>query len=503
MPAATNRVTRFIAHSAEELFSRIGYLRGSRLDPVGRNLDKECGYVQSPTIDTYYNLYSRNGVASRVVNVFPDECWQKPPDVYEVEDEDTETEFEKYVSDTLVRDMGLWSVLHRADRLSGIGQLGLVLIGFDDGRTLDKPVAGLNDQGQPSQGRPPRPPKVTFFRVLSQKDVVGIELDNDPTSPRFGYPKFYQIGLHNTEQTSMLGTVVLAPTVSYKVHWTRVVHLADNRMSSEIAGLPRLQQPLNNITDLRKVLGGSAEMFWKGAFPGYAFTTYKEVAGQIDPVDKDELLDEYQRYSDGLQRVLTGENGEWKSLDPQIADPTNHVTQHLLIVCATIGVPLRIFLGSEAAHLASTQDKETWNDRLMARNNRYLDPYVVRPLIDRLVLVGAAPTPLNGPTAYLTSWSDLNATTEKDRADIAMKTTQALLQYVTSGAWKLVPPKMYFVTILHHTAKEADAIILAAGGEDKILKGLQEVIDKAGKNAANAQDPTKATGSGGKRNALG
>ena len=238
---------------------------------------------------------------------------------------------------------------------------------------------------------------MAFYRVFTQRDITGIELESNQSSPRFGYPKFYNINFGSPDDALQTGTIVSSKTVSYKVHWTRIVHLADNRLSSEIAGIPRLQQPLNNVSDLRKVLGGSAEMFWKGAFPGYAFTTYPELAGQLDPIDKDELLDEYQAYVDGLQRILTGENGKWESLEPQIADPTNHVTQHLLIICATIGVPLRIFLGSEAAHLASTQDKQTWNDRLMGRNSRYLDPYVVRPVIDRLIMTGVCPPPSAGP----------------------------------------------------------------------------------------------------------
>ena len=500
--AVVNRITKFFAHSAEQLMSFRSQLRGTRLDPVGRDLDKECGYILAPNFNTYWELYNRNGVAARIVNVFPDECWQKPPEVYEVEDESQVTDFERWISDH-IRDKALWSTLHRADRVSGIGQYGVLLIGFTDGRNLDQPVVGLNDAGLPAQGRPAKSLDVAFYRVFSQRDVTGIEIETSQSSPRCGYPKFYNINFASPDDALQSGTIVSSKTVSYKVHWTRIVHLADNRLSSEIAGIPRLQQPLNNVSDLRKVLGGSAEMFWKGAFPGYAFTTYPELAGQLDPIDKDELLDEYQAYADGLQRILTGENGKWESLEPQIADPTNHVTQHLLIICATIGVPLRIFLGSEAAHLASTQDKQTWNDRLMGRNSRYLDPYVVRPVIDRLIMAGVCPSPKTGPTAYLTSWSDLNANTEKDQADISMKLTQSLLQYVTSGAWKLMPPKMYFVMILRMTAKEADAVITAAGGEGKIMSDLQKMVDMAGKNAATGKDPTKKTGTGGKRNGLG
>ena len=110
--AVVNRITKFLAHSAEQLLSFRSQLRGTRLDPVGRDLDKECGYILAPNFNTYWELYNRNGVAARIVNVFPDECWQKPPEVYEVEDESQVTDFERWISD------------HIRARLSGPPSIG-------------------------------------------------------------------------------------------------------------------------------------------------------------------------------------------------------------------------------------------------------------------------------------------------------------------------------------------------------------------------------------------
>ena len=48
------------------------------LDPR-RDIDKEAGYPPNITSEQYKFLYDREGVARRVVNLFPDESWRVDP----------------------------------------------------------------------------------------------------------------------------------------------------------------------------------------------------------------------------------------------------------------------------------------------------------------------------------------------------------------------------------------------------------------------------------------
>ena len=59
-----------------------------------RDIDEECGYPKSITTQQYQYLWDREGIAKRVVEVWPKECWSENPEVLESEDP-SETTFEK------------------------------------------------------------------------------------------------------------------------------------------------------------------------------------------------------------------------------------------------------------------------------------------------------------------------------------------------------------------------------------------------------------------------
>lgn len=483
-PGMMRRMMGIILNATTQARSKLASMMG--LDPTNRDLNKECGYPSEATPDLYKAWFDREGLATRVVNVYPNECMAEYPDVRETEDENVTTPFELAVESMMAEqvseegdlaegELNPMHHLHRVDQLSGIGRFGVLLLGLDDGNLLEQPVRGFNDRGQRAQGRPANKPiKLLYLRAFDESLVTIAKLDNDPYSKRFGRPLAYQIKFTRSEDGQPLLTT---PTTfeERQVHWTRVLHVADNRTSSEVYGVPRLQPVLNRLYDCRKVLGGSAEMFWKGAFPGYAFESHPNTAGLEVELDHEAIKDEMQNFMNNLQRYLTGENGTWKMLAPAVADPSNHMTQQLQIVCSTIDVPLRIFLGSEAGHLASTQDILTWRMRVARRQRMYLEPMLIRPFFNRLIALGVLPK----PAKVLIKWKDLNVATDKDQADVGMKRTQSLLQYVTSGAFLMYRPRYYLVNILKHTALEADAIIKQAGGEEAIVAALKETMKQA------------------------
>ena len=101
-----------------------------------RDIYDECGYPRSGEYvppQKYQDLFDREPIANRVVEVFPKECWQTQPEVYEDEDLEKETEFEKAWGNLAKRLRGessffqdkegspIWEYLLRADILSGIG----------------------------------------------------------------------------------------------------------------------------------------------------------------------------------------------------------------------------------------------------------------------------------------------------------------------------------------------------------------------------------------------
>ncbi len=135
-------------------------------------VDEQCGYPSTYSMTGFWfrELYDRDPLACRVVQLMPKESWQSTPLVYETEEGDEPTEFEEAWDDLgqMLRGEAcwyqdeegspVWEKLRRADILSGIGFFGILLLGVDDGRNLDQPVDGVMSLVRPSAD-PQAPPQ--------------------------------------------------------------------------------------------------------------------------------------------------------------------------------------------------------------------------------------------------------------------------------------------------------------------------------------------------------
>lgn len=457
----------------------------------GRDIDATCGYPEVVTVADYHTMIARGGIPKRVNSVLPDESWRVPPLVYETADEGEETPFEAAWNALLATTKtNPWHYLHRADVESGKGHYGVLLLGISDGQPLDKPVAVRPEN------------RLIFLRAFSQEHVRIAKYNDDVTSPDYGMPELYHIQFANpnTEASEEATGYFTGPDTdrtveATTVHASRVLHVADNRTNSEVFGTPRLQEVYNYLLDLKKVAGGSSEMFWQGAQPGYAIETNKDIVNPT--LDNESIRQQFDGFRNGLQRYLALEGMTIKSLAPQVADPSNHVMTQLNLICATIGVPLKSFLGSESGQLASETDRDSLNDRLTRRQLNYITPFLVRGFIALVVKAGCLPP----PKQVFVDWADLNSMKEKDKAAISMQRVQALLQYVTSGAEKVMPLREFLTKIMYFSPKDADAIIEAVDAND--VEYTKELWEQVQEGTGNPSDPTKKTGAAGKRNAQG
>lgn len=554
------------------------------LDPR-RNIDKECGYPETGSItpQIYRKLYDRESIATRVVQVMPQESWQHTPEVYEDEDTETETPFER-AWDELAQSLRgdshykseegspIWEHLKRADMLSGIGHFGCLLMGFNDGKQLWEPldkvppdgfakdITGVDTSGSKDtqtleakktqevaygsvtgavgtdaqytggQYNPANPmalmqgdknSKLTliFLRAFDESLVQIVQYEADISNPRFGQPVMYMITLNDPREQH---TGVGLPLATVRVHWSRVIHLADNLGSSEIFGVPRMRPVFNRLLDLMKLYGGSAEMYWRGAFPGLSIETHPQLGGDV-VIDAEKTRSMLERYENTLQRYIQLSGMTAKSLAPQVVDPTPQIDTQLQAICILIGIPLRIFMGSERGELASSQDDDTWNGRVNERQNNYLTPRVIVPFVDRLILIGVLPIPNsseeeendeaapedaseeteteetpseevtgnafpdeNQPKkgikkdprssnssgnntdrrgiqkvkqGYCVKWPDLNILTKSEMATTALARTQAMSAYVTGQVESLIDPQDYLSRELGYSEEEAKAIL--------------------------------------------
>jgi len=455
----------------EQLASQGSFLERI-LDPR-RDIDDECGYPKTNelTVGEYKRLYDREPIATRVVEVLPRESWQVVPEVFETEEMDEVTEFEKAFKElgssirgtswyNEVKGNAVWEYLLRVDILSGIGSYGIILLGVNDGKELQEPL-------EPNENN-----ELIFIRTLDRSLVDISSTIQDETNERFGHPEFYNA----TFQTDVSLRVrdVSDTQETRKVHWTRVIHIADNLTSSEIFGVPRQQSVYNRLYDLRKIYGADGETYWRNAVLKLFLETHPQMGGDVD-VDADDMRSMMEQMMNGMQQwgLLKGMSA--KAIAPAVVDPTSHVNAHIEAICINKGIPKRIFVGSERGELASSQDDETWNDRLHHRQNLYITPRVIVPFIDRLIEFGILPEPEEG---YIVKWPDLNTLNDAQKAEIALKKTESLVKFIQGGGDALVSPLDFLIRYQDFTSEEAEAMLettmerLQEEEEENIAAGL-------------------------------
>lgn len=423
------------------ILSRTAYLR-KLLDPR-RDIGAECGHPDTILTSDYHQLFERGDIARRIVTLFPEESWKTSPSLVEAETQG-KTALEKEWK-TLEEELHIWSTLQRLDMLSGIGRFGVLLLGFNDGKPMSEPVDGTGN-------------KLIYVRPFEEYFVDVSSLEGDETNPRFGQPSIYNIRFADTA----VGGQQTQAARSISTHWTRVIHVADNRTNSDVYGTPRMQWVFNRVLDTRKVSGGSGEMFWKGGFPGLALEAQN--IEEDASFDKESAKEQIEAYMNGLQRALYLTGMTAKSLAPQVADPTPHLDLQLRLVAAAIGCPMRVLLGSEQGELASGQDSKAWNTRVEGRRKEYITPFIIRPTIERLMQFGALPM----SKSYEVKWPDLNTPSDEEKASVAEHKANALFKYVTGGVDALLPPFQFLTLVLGMTDEEARAIIKETG--DRLIE---------------------------------
>lgn len=434
------------------------------LDPR-RDIAKECGYPGDPTIDQYRFMWQREPIAARVVSVMARESWQTSPEVYEKENTKTTTPFEQAWDDLSRALRGeswygdqegspVWEILARADILSGVGQFGVVLLGLDDGKDLSEPAEFVKNS---SGSR-----RLLFLRAFDQTLVNILQYETDKKSPRFGQPTMYQVMMADPKEASIAGTALGTDLGNYNVHWTRIAHLADvfhQACSSEILAVPRMRVCYNRLYDLYKTYGGSAEGYWQGAFPGISFETHPQLGGDVD-IDETQMREQLGKYFNRLQRYMVNSGMTAKSLAPQYVDPTPQIEAALNGICIVLGIPKRVFMGSERGELASSQDDMAWNDRLRQRQREYVTPRILIPFVDRLIRLGILPEPLE----YFIKWPNLDSQSDGEKADVALKITQAMSSYVQGGLESMITAEDYLSKVLGYSDDEALAFVKATQG---------------------------------------
>lgn len=170
---------------------RLGWLFGGATHNGRRNYDLEFGYPDAVTANDLWQMYSRGGIASRVIRAFPQATWEEPPVVRDEAGDSTEpklsdgtanssySEFAKSVEDFLIKTQAL-RYLERADRLSSVGRFGILLMGFRDGMPLSAEMRAGKAE-------------LIYMQAYGEMSLQIAEYYRDTSDPNFGKPKLYRV----------------------------------------------------------------------------------------------------------------------------------------------------------------------------------------------------------------------------------------------------------------------------------------------------------------------
>ena len=399
-----------------------------------RDLYQALGYQSQITLTEYIQAYERQDIARKINDAPVQATWRGE---VQITDSAEESEFDE-AWDAVSKRLRIWNKISRLDRLVGLGQYAVLLLGFDDVVRDEDFKEPINENAVNLD--------LKYIYPYHQRNAQIEQYDTDPKSERYGMPIIYKIRVtggqwQNDEQ-------------DLEVHYTRIIHVAEHLLENELFGLPRLKVVWNRLEDLMKIVGGSAEMFWRGARPGHAAKMDKDV--EIGDTDKEEFQQQLSEFEHGMRRWLRLQGVDIQSLAPQVADPSSHVDVQISMIAAASGIPKRLLIGSERGELSSTQDESNWNQNIQDRREQYAETMILRPLIDRLISCGVLPQPDNED--YDVQWPDLWTPSEKEKADTASSVASALKAYTSApGANTIVPERFFLRKVLGWPEEDVDA----------------------------------------------
>lgn len=378
-----------------------------------RDIYNILGYKKTLEFQDYLNRYDRDHIASRIIDAPAKATWKEFPRIIPLDDNGEIKKSQDKKLHKLLRRLdkrtNLRGSISRADRISGIGRYGILVVGIKDGRPLEDPVGTIRSIDE-----------IVYFTPYAENNAKIVSVETSETSPRFGLPTVYEISSNASDETVDPSALRIP---SKKVHHSRVIHIAENMLENGIYGRPRLEKVYNLFDDMAKVVGGSAEFFWRIADRGMQFDLDKDT--QLTDAEEEAFEEEIINWIHGLTRFIKTKGISAKSLGSETADPRGPFNPIISLMSGAVNIPQRVLMGAESGHLASTQDRASWNETISLRQDDFAEPVVVRPLMSLLVGLKVIPNIED----YTVRWPLVQPLTRMEAGDIAQKKSLALINY--------------------------------------------------------------------------
>lgn len=400
---------RRIARARQEL---VGSLDAKRTESW-----VQFGYKADLTFQDFWNAYRRGGAGHGAVHRLLDKCWAESPRVKKPA-EDAETPWEESV-EAVLRAINGWAKLRDFDRRNMVGRYAGLIMRVADNQALNQPLkrGALRDL------------------VPCYEDQLRVSAwDNDAQSETFGKPTMWEF----RSRRPQTGDNQAAPEQWAQVHPSRVLILAEGSVGDHLDGVPLLEAGFNNLVDLEKIAGGSAEGFLKNSqraltikFDAQSSPTVltKNPDGTESGKEVGEVVrEQVDKLNSNIDSALVFQGADVGTLQTSMPAPDKPFEVAANLFAASVQIPFTILFGQQTGRLASDQDRQDFAARCAARQQVELTP-MLEDLIRRLQAIGAIEA-----GEFEIEWPRVDAPSEKDKVEILGKMTGAMEQAFQAGA---------------------------------------------------------------------
>lgn len=369
------------------------------------NIYSDFGYPLELKFSDYWNMYRRFGIASNVADLPVDTCWTTVPTIEGSDAISSEI-------DRLNKRVKFWSRLKALDSRQRIGRYAGLFMRVKDNQTPDKPIGGkLPGSGALVQMIP-----------LYEGQLKVLEVNTDPLDDKFGLPKMYQFDGGDA------GNVNDKAMGSFNIHPDRLIIAAEGADNGDIYGRSCIESCFNSLMDLRKIIGGGGEGFYRNAAQSIVFNLQDPKQAQQNAALLTDLSEQYDDFSKNRNRRAMWTPGlEAKTLESTLIASDTFFNNALNDVAAASKIPATILIGKQTGRLASNEDARAFLSMLNSRRSNFINSMIM-DVINWMILRGILPA---GEVEL--EWDDLLAPSAQEKLDNTDKMASVNQKQFQSG----------------------------------------------------------------------
>lgn len=308
--------------------------------------------------------------------------------------------------------LGLWQKLLDARIKARLWGGAAIYMGTDQSPETPLRLDGLGKGG------------LKYLTVLSRREVIAGELDQDALAETYGRPKDYQV----------TGATMLA-----KIHPSRLVVFVgqphpDVWLSQGVNrgwGESSLQAVFDAIKNADSTAANIASLVFEANIDVFGVPNFMSMIA--DPEYRSRLLERFTLANVGksMNRALIMDAGEtYDRKQVAFSQLPEVLQQFLIIVSGAADIPATRLLGQSPAGMNATgeSDMKNYHDRIESMQKLELQP-AIYGLDEALIRSGLG----DRPAEIYYDWAPLSQMSEKDKADVALKKAQAFQIDINSG----------------------------------------------------------------------